>query len=86
VKTLLCDLAQLYLLILFARVILSWFPISEGSAMASIYSILYSLTEPVLAPMRRMIPALRMGGMGLDISPIIVFLVLQLLVIPFLCR
>ena len=52
----LCTLAQLYMLALFVRIVLSWFPISPGGAMASIFSFLYSITEPVLGPVRRMLP------------------------------
>ncbi len=64
---------------MFARVILSWFPIAPGSAMAGVYSFLYAITEPVLGPIRRLIPPMGMGGMGLDLSPIIVFFGLTIL-------
>ena len=74
---LLCTLAQLYMLALFVRIVLSWFPISPGGAMASIFSFLYTVTEPVLGPVRRAIPPVRMGGMGLDVSVIIVVFGLQ---------
>ena len=69
---LICTLISVYLLLLFARIVLSWFPISPGGALAQIFSFLYSITEPVLGPLRRMIPPVGMGGMGLDLSPIIV--------------
>lgn len=81
----LCTLGNLYLLAIFARIIVSWFPVEPGSTFASVVGFLYSITEPVLGPLRRAIPALRMGGMGLDLSPIIVVLGLQLLVLPLLC-
>jgi uncharacterized protein YggT (Ycf19 family) len=68
-------LIQLYGLLIFGRVILSWFPISRGGAMESIYNVLYSVTEPVLGPVRRALPA--MGG--IDFSPIVVIIGLQLL-------
>ena len=82
----LCTLGNLYLLAIFARIVVSWFPVQPGTTFASVVSFLYTITEPVLGPLRRAIPALRMGGMGLDLSPIIVVLVFQLLVLPFLCR
>ena len=81
----LCTLAQLYMLALFLRIVLSWFPISPGGAMAGIFSFLYTITEPVLGPVRRMLPPVGMGGMGLDLSPIIVLLVLQLVVFRIVC-
>ena len=81
----LCAIAWLYLIVLFGRIILSWFPIESGTALASVYSFLFTVTEPVLGPLRRALPPVRMGGMGLDLSPIILILALQLLVIPLLC-
>jgi len=82
----LCTIGNLYLLAIFARIVVSWFPVQPGSTFASVVSFLYSITEPVLGPLRRAIPALRMGGMGLDLSPIIVVLGMQLLVLPLLCN
>lgn len=69
---LLCQLLLAYLIIIFARIICSWFPISPDSTLASIYAFLHAVTEPVLGPLRRVIPPLGMGGMGLDLSPLIV--------------
>jgi YggT family protein len=69
---LICSLLNLYLILLFARIILSWFPISPGGALAQIFSFLYTITEPVLGPVRRALPPVRMGAMGFDLSPIIV--------------
>ena len=76
---LVCSLLNLYLILLFARIILSWFPVSPGGAMAQIFSFLYTVTEPVLGPVRRAIPPVGMGGMGFDLSPIIVIFGVQIL-------
>jgi YggT family protein len=81
---LLCLLLRLYIYALFARIILSWFPISSGSGLASVFSVLYAITEPVLGPVRRLLPPVGMGGMGIDLSPIIVTLVFQFLLFPAL--
>ena len=83
---LLCTLGNLYLIAIFARIVLSWFPISPDSPFASVFSFLYTITEPVLGPIRRLLPPMGVGGMGLDLSPIIVILGLQLVVMPLLCR
>ncbi len=69
---LICQLLLAYLVIIFARIIFSWFPISPESALASVYAFLHTVTEPVLGPLRRVIPPMGMGGMGLDLSPLIV--------------
>ncbi len=79
IALLLCRLLQAYFLVLIGRVVLSWFPISPGSGMASVFSVVYAITEPVLGPIRRIIPPIGMGGMGLDLSPIVVFLVVIVL-------
>jgi YggT family protein len=76
---LVCSLINLYLILLFARIILSWFPVSPGSAMAQVFSVLYTITEPVLGPIRRAIPPIGMGGMGFDLSPIIVIVGVRVL-------
>jgi YggT family protein len=76
---LVCSVLNIYLILVFARIILSWFPVSPGGAMAQIFSLLYTVTEPVLGPIRRTIPPIGMGGMGFDLSPIIVIVGVQIL-------
>ena len=78
-STILCGLLQAYVIVIFARIILSWFPIEPGSGLASVYSVLYTITEPVLAPVRRIIPPLGGSAMSLDLSPILVVVGLQIL-------
>ncbi|HEX6235955.1 MAG TPA: YggT family protein [Acidimicrobiales bacterium] len=75
-----CTAINLYLLILFVRIIMSWFPPTPGTTYASIFDVFGRLTEPVLAPVRQMIPPVRLGAGGLDLSPLVVFLVGILLV------
>jgi len=72
-------LLQVYLLLLFVRIVLSWFPISGDSPMAGIYRALFAVTEPVLAPLRRVLPPVQMGGVALDLSPIVLVLVISIL-------
>jgi YggT family protein len=75
-----CLLIQLYLLVIFIRIIMSWFPPTPGTTYAQIFEVFDRVTDPVLSPVRAMLPPVRMGGMGLDLSPIVVFLVGSLLV------
>lgn len=72
---LLCALFQVYFIVLIARIILSWFPVQPGTTVARIASIIHDVTEPVLGPVRRLIPPLGM----FDLSPLIVFIGLQIL-------
>ena len=59
--------------ILLARVLLSYFPNFDRSN--PIVRLLYDITEPVLAPIRNLLP--RTGMM--DFSPLIVFLIITVL-------
>jgi YggT family protein len=78
--TVLCALITAYMIVLAARAIMSWFPIRPGTPGASIYGVLHDLTEPVLAPMRRIIPP---AGM-FDLSFLVLFVVLGI-VRSFVC-
>jgi YggT family protein len=63
------------MVVMAARAIFSWFPVRPGTALASLNGVLYELTEPVLRPVRRIIPP---AGM-FDLSFIVVFFVLVIL-------
>jgi len=75
VKSLLCTALNLYLLVLLARAILSFFPTRPGTGLASFQHFLAQLTEPVIAPVRRVIPP---AGM-FDLSFIVVFIAIELI-------
>lgn len=61
----------LYSIILLARVLISWFPVDPYSP---IVRVLHQLTEPLLAPIRRLLP--QTGA--IDFSPLIGFVVIVL--------
>ncbi len=62
----------LYKIVLLIRIVLSWIPHNPNN---SAVTFLYKITEPVLEPIRRIIPSIG----GIDISPIVVFLGLSLI-------
>jgi YggT family protein len=68
-----CLLLQLFTLVLFARMLLSWFPMPADGFLGSVDRALFAVTEPVLAPVRSVVPPVRTGAMAFDLSPIIVF-------------
>lgn len=76
---LVCIAINLYLIIILVRIVMSWIPISYGSPLEGFASFLYAITEPVLGPLRRAIPPVRIGAMALDLSPIIVIIGLRIL-------
>lgn len=76
---LICTLLFFYQWVILARILMSWIRIEPGTPAASIYSVVFNLTEPVLGPLRRAIPPVRMGMAALDLSPIIVFVAIMLI-------
>ena len=76
---LICVVLQLYVLVILARIIFSWIRVTPGTPVASIYSAVFNLTEPVLGPLRRAIPPLRMGVAAIDLSPLIILIGVQLI-------
>ena len=74
-RDVLVALVTLYLVILGGRAILSWFPVRDGTFLASLNRLLFDLTEPVLRPVRKVVPP---AGM-LDTSFLVVFFGLMIL-------
>jgi YggT family protein len=72
---------EIYYYILLGRIILNWFQASfhGNPTLQGIYRVLFALTEPLLAPLRRMIPPVRMGMGYLDLSPLILLFLLYFL-------
>ena len=56
----------------FVRALLSWFPIDPRNPLVT---ILYDVTEPILDPLRRVIPRLGM----IDITPLVAILLIQVI-------
>lgn len=59
---------QIYQFVLLARVLISWFPDIDRSN--PLVQFLFDITEPVLRPVRQMLPQTGM----MDFSPLVVFL------------
>ena len=72
-------LIDLYVLVLIARIILEWIPVTYGHPLEKVKQGLRTITDPVLIPLRRLIPPVRAGGMALDLSPLILIIGLQLI-------
>ncbi len=83
-RSLLCTLTSIYTFAVFARVLFSWIPLSPDSPVTVVRTWLVRITEPVMGPLRRALPAVRMGRVSLDLSPIVLIIALQVLVSSFL--
>ena len=66
-------LLMIYEFILLARVLLSWFPNVDRSN--PLVQFLYDVTEPVLRPVRELLPA----NSGVDFSPLVVLVIIMVI-------
>jgi YggT family protein len=56
-------------------ILFSWFGrYPSNEIMQRIYDIVHNVVNPIMAPLRERLPALRIGGLALDLSPIIALL------------
>jgi len=70
---------QVYFYAVLAWVILSWIPTSSDHPLGRVNVFLDRIIYPVILPLRRIIPPLRIGGGMLDLSPIVLLIGLRLL-------
>jgi YggT family protein len=75
----LCFLIQAYSIVVFARMVLEWIPVSYDHPVARVRAVFRAATEPVLRPLRALLPPVRFGGMGLDLSPLVLLIGLGIL-------
>jgi YggT family protein len=74
------DIIYLYIWVLIITALLSWFPTtSSQGGLATTKRVLARLTEPVLRPLRSLLPRPRVGGVGVDLS-VLVAVVLLLII------
>ena len=71
---------QFYLIAFLVRIGLSWFPPPQGNFMIGVNRFLFVITEPVLAPLRALLPPVRIGAMAMDLSPLVAIVVLSIVV------
>ena len=72
-------LFYVYLALIFAYIITSWIPLPYTVWLNRIQRFLYDVVEPYLRIFRRLVPQLSLGGLGLDLSPILGIVALYVL-------
>jgi YggT family protein len=82
-RTALVSLVELYLLVMILYAVLTWFPLDPRSVWARMRFALGRLVEPVVGPIRRLLPR---TSLPIDLAFIIVFLGLQIIVVPVIDR
>jgi YggT family protein len=68
-----------YTIVVFARVVLEWVPVGDEHPVGKVRHALRLVTQPLLAPLRALIPPVRMGAVAVDLSPLVLILGLSLL-------
>jgi YggT family protein len=90
VREVVCVLISAYTVILLIRVILSW-AVTLGwrppysGPVRKVLDLLDDVTEPLLKPLRALIPPVRAGAVGLDVSILVAFVILAVLQMA-ICR
>ena len=83
IGSLLSTALLLYLLVLVARMVLDWVGVlATGGGATWMYRarrLTHALTEPVIAPVRRVLPPVRIGSMALDLAFTVVFVAVLVL-------
>jgi uncharacterized protein YggT (Ycf19 family) len=73
-------LFTVYFILIITRIVLSWIqqfrPIPYNLTLRAVISFIEETVDPYLNLFRRVIPPLRLGGAGLDLSPILAIIVL----------
>src|SRR5215213_6074014 len=72
-------LYYVYLLCIIAYILTSWIPLPYNVWLNRVQRFLYDVVDPYLRLFRRVVPFARVGGLGLDLSPIFAILVLLVL-------
>lgn len=90
VITILCAGITILTVLLLVKVLVSWallfgFRPPVAGPVRWFLDLLDDLTEPLLRPLRRLIPPVRAGAVGLDLSVIVAFVILAVLRIALNC-
>ena len=77
-ETLICLVLTAFWLLLLVRVVLSWLQLAgvrppTGGPLRSLYDLLFDVTEPVLTPLRRIVPPAGMFDLSVVVAFIIIF-------------
>lgn len=69
---------QILIYLILGRAILSWFVRNPYDTLGKIYSMIGQITEPILAPCRRLLARFNMMG-TIDLSPIVALIGLEII-------
>ena len=70
---LICFVLYAFTILIFVRIVLSWFPATDGFFM-TLQQAVFGATEWAMGPLRRALPPVRLGAAALDLSPLVLLL------------
>ena len=79
IRELVCLALLLYGYLLFAWVIFSWIRVPYDHPLAKVNLWLDKIIYPLILPIRRVVPPLRLGGVALDMAVIVLFIGISVL-------
>jgi YggT family protein len=68
-----CAIITIFIVVLFVRAVMSWFPHEPGSFSSQLYRLLIDLTDWVLRPLRTIIPPAGMFDLSFLVTVLILF-------------
>lgn len=74
------SLLEIYFYAVLVWVILSWIQVSSTHPLGRIQVFLDRIIYPIILPIRRVVPPIRIGGGALDLSPIVLLVGLRILI------
>ncbi|MGH8885353.1 MAG: YggT family protein [Egibacteraceae bacterium] len=77
-QQILCAVVTIYFVILLIRIVLSWVP-ALPDPIEPLARGVRAVTDPLLVPLRGVIPPVQVGAVALDLSPIVIFVVIAIL-------
>ncbi|MGH8898726.1 MAG: YggT family protein [Egibacteraceae bacterium] len=77
-QQILCAVVTIYFIILLIRIVLSWVP-ALPDPVEPLARGVRAVTDPLLVPLRGVIPPVQVGAAALDLSPIVIFVVIAIL-------
>ena len=78
-SVLICQILDLFLLALFAWIVLSWIRVPSDHPIGKVHRFLDKLIMPIVLPIRRVIPPLNLGRISLDLSVLLIFVVVRII-------
>ncbi len=74
-RTIVCDVLTLYTFALIIRALLSWIPLRPDSGLIPVVRVLDTVIDPVIQPLRRVIPPIGM----FDVSFLVLFFIVEII-------